>query len=970
MPIQTVRPAFWQRLSKEISGDVFADLFSRGRYASDASIYQCFPAGIACPKNEEDVAIIIEMAREEGLSLVPRGGGTSTAGQALGEGLVVDFSKYFNRVLSIDVENLACAVEPGVALSLLQTALKAERLVFPIEITSAHQATLGGMLANNTCGIRSLRHGAMAANVKSAETFLSDGQRVHFGEISDSRLASVKQGRDRLLELLQFGELNEKQISACWPAPGSDEPEPEAYNLRSLLPSPAAQNLAHLLAGSEGTLALVIGLELQLVRERENRGLGVCRFPSLGTALAAVAKIARLDPAAIEILDRGLLDFLGPRQSDPQAERLLQGQPGAILLVEFDEENPVENTRRLKDLDDCLAEFGPRKFHVTEVLGRNAQAAVWRLRREALTRCMALKSTAQPVSFLEDAAVPLRALPAYAQSLEALFEKYGVRATIHGHAGKGCLHVQPILNLANERDRERMRLLADEMLELIRVHKGSLTAGQGLGLARGEAFGRLRSQRIELLRQVKALLDHHSLLNPGKIIEPPRFDDETLLKASQANTKAQALPSALKPGLSPDIGSAQASRCSGLSLCRSSTARFSCPSYLVTRDERDSPRGRANSVRLALSGQLGEGAFASDAMRDTMRLCVSCKACKVSCPFGIDIPRLKAEALAAARAAGRNDRAQELYARLPHYSEAARRWRALLYLRDLLPGLPRLTERHLGFAADRHWPKWSGRRFKLKRAPKPGPAGLVALFADTFSNAFEPANLRAAASVLEAAGYGVMALRDEIRDRPLCCGRTFYDAGYLEEARREADRFLAALGSFRDKGIPVVGLEPACVLMTRDEYSALGFPAQEKPPILLFEEFLAARMDEAALSLPLKPVEAEIVFHAHCHERVLGLEKAGQKALTLVPGLSVSAAPSSCCGLNGTVGMTPDTFEASLAMAEIALFPSIRRAGRDALIAATGFSCRKQIQDGLGRAARHPATILELALKGDAEIVA
>jgi FAD/FMN-containing dehydrogenase/Fe-S oxidoreductase len=977
MAIRALGPAFWQRLANEIEGDVVSDLFSRGRYATDASIYQCFPAGAACPKTEADVAVIVEMAREAGLSLVPRGGGTSTAGQALGEGLVVDFSKYMNRVVEIDAAGMTCLAEPGCAPAMLNSAVRAHGLVFPVDIALSRQATLGGMLGNNASGIRSLRYGRMGDNTKSAHALLADGQRVHFGEVSEPDGISRAAGHDRLLDLLQFGEIHEKAIKELLPALGPGIPAPEGYNLRSLLPSDEHQNLARLLAGSEGTLALVTKLELKLVRRRENRAIGVCRFADLTSALGAVPKIAALNPVAIELLDRSLLDFLAPQPSfDSQLARLLQGDPGALLLVEFDEENPVENTRLLKALDESLAVSGgrnaaARKLALIEVMGRKAQNALWRLRRDTITRALTLKSAAQPISFLEDGAVPLDRLADYGASLEALFEKYNVRTAIYGHVGGGILNVRPILNLQHEQDRKRMRALQEEMVQLLHTYGGALSSGHATGLVRGEAIERLRGAASgDLFTQLKALLDPGSLLNPGKLVRPPRFDDEALLRAPAGSRMIDA-PVSLTWGAAASAERAHdhAKRCSGLSLCRSSEFRFACPSYGVTGDERDSPRGRANTVRLALSGQLGDGAMGSGAMMDTMRSCVSCKACKTACPFGIDIPKMKVEALSAARAGGRRARGEEMFARLPEYAARARRWRGFLNLRDVIPGLPRLSERHLGLAADRPWPRFMGRPFEAAANAEAGPSGLVAIFADTFNQAFEPANLRAAASVLTAAGYGVTAFRDEEPGQPLCCGRTYYDAGFIEEARQQADRFSRALSAFEEKGIQVIGLEPACTLMVRDEYSALGLPTKDKTSIMLFEEFVAKQSDAGLFSLPLKAIEAELVLHAHCHERALGIESAARTALDLVPQLSITAAPSTCCGLNGPMGMTPDTLEASLAMAELALFPAIRKAGRDAFVAATGFSCRKQILDGLGRPARHPAMILELALKGDAEIV-
>jgi FAD/FMN-containing dehydrogenase/Fe-S oxidoreductase len=968
MAIRRAGPAFWDRLSHEIEGDAASDLFTRGRYATDASMYQCFPAGVVCPRCANDVAIVVEMAREEGLPVIARGGGASTAGQALGEGVIVDFSKYLTGIAEIDAENRRCAVEPGCSPAALQTALDAHNLFFPVEIASAAQATIGGMLGNNSSGLRAMRYGSMREAIRSADALLADGQRVLFGSVAETDEKSFP-GRDRLVDLLQFGEIHEKAIATHWPLRAPGAPEPEGYDLRTLLAYSEDQNLSRLLAGAEGTLAIATRIELKLAKKPENRALGLCRFTDLGRALRAVPKIASLNPAAIELLDKTMLGFLaGHAKSDTQAARLLRGEPDALLIVEFDEDNPVDNTRLLKSLADVAAEVDKGRFSVIEVIGENARAALWRLRKEALATAWTPKSGGQPMSFLEDAAVPLHQLAAYGAELETLLARHGVQTAIYGQAGWGCLQVRPILELHHAHDRKRMRALADEMAALLRAHEGALTSGHGLGLARSEALERaLHPNAIALFKELKTQLDPGFLLNPGKILRAPNFDDSAFLRATLEG-KHEPAAAALSWGAGSLSAQGHASRCSGLGHCRSAEHNFACPSHAVTRDERDSPRGRANVMRLALSGQLGEGALASTPMLEAMKLCVSCKACTVACPFGVDIPKLKVETLAAARALGRGSKAADFFGRLPEYTDRAARWRFLLAMRDLLPGLPRLSERHSGLAADRPWPRWSGRRFRPPQKVEPGPQGLVAIFADTFNRSFEPANLRAAAAVLKAAGYGVIAFTGE-EERPLCCGRTYYDAGYIDEARREAERMTKAAASFADKGIPVVGLEPSCVLMMRDEYTGLGFPVLKTPPILLFEEFLAARMTNGVESLPLKDIEADLVLHSHCHERALGLEASAETALKLIPQLAVNPAPPSCCGLNGITGMTPDTLEASLAMAELALFPAIRKAGRDALVAATAYSCRKQIHDGLGLTARHPAALLELALKGDVEIV-
>ncbi len=973
MAIRGAGRAFWDRLGGEIEGDAACDLFTRGRYSTGASMYQCFPAGVVAPKTAADVAIVLEMAREEGLPVIARGGGTSTAGQTLGEGLIIDFSKYLRKIVEIDADAQTCMVEPGCTLAAVNGALAAYGLVFPVAIGSERQATIGGMLGNNSSGIRALRYGSMRDNVASADAFLADGQRVLFNAVSEEDGSQPAPGRDRLLDLLQFGELHEEVIAALWPQRAPGTPEPEGYDLRSLLASSADQNTARLLAGAEGTLAIATRIQLKLARKAPNRALGICRFANLTAALRLVPKIMVVNPSAVELLDRVLLESLAARAGmDAMVARLLQGEPEAVLIVEFDEENAVANSRQLKALGDYVSEVGGLKPAVIEIMGEKARAAFWRLRHEAVIRAWSLKSAAQPLPFLEDGAVPIKSLAAYGAALGELFRKHGVRSALYGHAGRGALHVRPILNLRHPQDIERMRPLAGEMADLIKTYGGVLTSGHGIGIARSEALERrLGPEAIELFAQLKTQLDPEWMLNPGKILRAPRFDEVYLLRTPREIKAVEDTPIALNMGASPSPSRtlAHASRCSGFSLCRSAEPGLACPSYNVTHDERDSPRGRANSVRLALSGQLGPKALGSPAMIEAMQSCVSCKACKTACPSGLDIPKMKVEALAAARADGWSSKALDWYARLPEYTDQARRWGALLALRDLLPGLPRLTGRWFGIAADRPWPRWGGRRFRAPETAEPGVNGTVALFADTFNRSFEPANLRAAAAVLNAAGYAVIAFADENKEKPLCCGRTYYDAGRFEEARAQAKRLTAAAEAFAEKGIPVIGLEPACVLMMRDEYAALGLPAKETPPVLLFEEFAAARLAEGKFALPLKTVETDVLLHSHCHERAAGIEDAAGTVLKLVPELKVIDGPPDCCGLNGITGMTPETFEISLAMAELSLFPAIRKAGRDAFVAATGYSCRKQIQDGLGRAARHPALILELALKGDKEIV-
>lgn len=936
-----IHTAFWQRLATEIEGEIESSLFARGRYATDASAYQCFPAAVLFPKSSADLAIVVEMAREEGVPITARGGGTSTAGQSLGEGIVLDFSRHLNQLLSIDEATLTCKIQPGITPALLAAALKPSGLAFPVVIASGQQATLGGMLANNSSGLRGLRYGRMSENLKTVSALLADGQRVDFVDTFDNEHPSL--GSDRLLDLLQFGELHQKEITAAWPAVKGNPPGAEGPDLRALLPGKGAHNFVKLLAGSEGTLALFSELELKLVRRPENRALGVCRFASVNAALRAVAKISELKPSSIELLDGILIHALAEvAMADAQAARLFHGNPEALLFVEFDDANPVENTRLLKVLED-LTKDSKRPFSVIEILGRKAQGALWQLRRRALNRVMAKTGAAPVFAFFEDALVPLDQLSAFAADLELLFGRFGAKAAFYGHVGQGCINIWPLVPVG----RDQGRTFFSEMGGLVRKYSGALTSGYGIGF-RGEVYDHHRGAvSAHLHKQLKLALDPDLLLNPGKIVNTPRMDDQALLRP---------------------VTSLSAPTCSGIALCNSLEPRFACPSYRVTKDERDSPRGRANSVRLALAGELGPGAFESPDMLDTMRLCVACKACTVTCPNSIDIPARKAQTLHAMRKTGRETRPQRLYARLPDYAKRARNWRAVLALRDVIPGAPRWTERLLGLSSDRPWPRFVGRSYRPSWSESVPLHGEVALFVDTFNQAFEPGNLRSAESVLRAAGYGVVAFEDD-GVGPLCCGRTCYDMGYIDEAKAKARRFVAALDRFAQRGISVIGLEPVCVLMARDGYRELAVTAPPKENFLLFDEFISQKANTVGFDLPLKTIESDLILHVHCHERAAGLEKNAMRALALISGLTVKETPPSCCGFNAGVGLTPDTFEPSLAMAELDMFPAIRKAGQDTLIAASGFTCRKQIFDGLGRTARHPASILNLALKGDVEIV-
>jgi Fe-S oxidoreductase len=612
---------------------------------------------------------------------------------------------------------------------------------------------------------------------------------------------------------------------------------------------------------------------------------------------------------------------------------------------------------------------------VIEVLDPKLQTAINDMRTAGLNIMMSMKEEGKPVSFVEDCAVPLDRLAEYTSRLTDIFEKHGTRGTWYAHASVGCLHVRPVLNLRLEKDVRAMRAIAEEAFELVRAYKGSHSGEHGDGLVRSEFHEEMFGARlVRAFERVKDLFDPQGLLNPGKIVRAPRFDDRRYFRYPP-EYRGENLHTHLDWSAYPGSGGGfqgAVEMCNNNGACRALAGGVMCPSYRVTRDERDVTRGRANTLRLAVTGQLGPAALSSDEMAQTLALCVSCKACRRECPTGVDMARMKIEVQAARLAKHGLSRRDRLVGYLPRYAPFAARWPRLANLRNDIPRLRQWSERYIGLSARRDLPRWrqdawredawrEGERFV--GAPD-GPA--VALFADTFNRYFEPENLATAVDVLAAAGCGAHLPRPvDGSTRPLCCGRTFLAVGLVDEARREAERCVAALAPFAGREIPIVGLEPSCVLGFRDEIPALVKTREARllaDNTLLLEEYLLRSTQEGGCKLPLKPLAARALLHGHCHQKAFAVMPAVEAALKLVPQLAVETIESSCCGMAGSFGYGAETVDVSLKMGELSLFPAVRNAPEDTIVVADGTSCRQQIRDGTGRDALHVARILAMSL--------
>jgi FAD/FMN-containing dehydrogenase/Fe-S oxidoreductase len=987
------------RLSRAIEGDVLFDAGSRGRYSTDASIYQVDPVGVLVPKSADDVRTAIAICREHKVPVLPRGAGSSQCGQTVGAALVIDHSKHLSRIGAFDRAAMTVAVEPGVVLDQLNAFLKPYGLWFPVDVSTSAQATLGGMAGNNSCGSRSIAYGNMVHNVLAIDAILSDGTEARFGSEREMNAAPPRI-RELLRALRAIGEREHDEIERNVPKVLR---RVGGYNIDVCCPqgerpytTDGSVNYAQLLVGSEGTLAWTRELALKLAPLPAHRALGVVNFPTLSKAMESARHLVGLGPSAVELVDRTMIGLArGSPAFRAVIDRALIGEPDAILLVEFIGETRDGPIGGLRDLVALMGDIGlPRS--VVEMTDAEAQKALWEVRKAGLNIMMSLKGDGKPVSFIEDCAVPLEHLAEYVDRLTQVFERHGTRGTWYAHASVGTLHVRPILDMRRD-GAAKMRAIAEEASALVREYKGAFSGEHGDGLVRSEWVGWQFGPRLtHAFEEIKDLFDPAGLMNPGKIVRSTRMDDVSLFRFPPGH-RTQALKTAFDwsawdvqndavtgtltaPGTGgdPAEGFAKAvEMCNSNGHCRKFDAGTMCPSYRVTRDEEHLTRGRANTLRLALSGQLGANALTSEPVRAALDLCVSCKGCRRECPTGVDMAKMKIEVLYHRQRARGLPFRDRLIASLPQWAPWAARVPWLANLRNTLPGAARLGEAWLGFASRRLLPAWRRDTFlRDAAAARDGTAANadVVLFVDTFTNYFEPENAHAAIKVLRAAGYRVHVARaveeDAEASRPLCCGRTYLAAGLVEEAKAEARRVVTALLPHVERGAAIVGLEPSCLLSLRDEFLVMGLgeAAQRlSENAFLIEEFLAREHRAGRLDLALAPLpQKRALLHAHCHQKAFDAVAPVQQVLALIPNLAVDLVESSCCGMAGSFGYDVAHYDVSVRMAEQALLPAVRAAAPDTLIVADGTSCRHQIEDltrGAGkREAVHVVRVLERAL--------
>jgi len=967
-------------LARQLDGDVFYDHTWRMLYATDASVYRELPEAVCRPKNPSDLKKVLVFCRQHNLPIIPRTAGTSLAGQVVGHGLVVDFSKYMTRILELNIEERWVRVEPGVILDDLNRYLEPHSLFFGPETSTSNRCMMGGMVANNSCGSHSLVYGSTRDHTLAIKALLADGSEVVFEELDNDTFRKKCIGNtlenkiySQIYELLSRPE-NQREILDQYPDQRLKRRN-TGYALDLLLQSALFSgsterfNFCKLLAGSEGTLALFTEIKLNLVPPPPPEKALVCvHLASVAEALQANLIALKHWPVAVELIDKVVLDCTKENISQRQNRFFVKGDPGAILVVEFAKDARHEIMQSASALEAEMRKNG-LGFHFPLILGNDINR-VWALRKAGLGVLSNIPGDARPVAVIEDAAVHVEELPQFINEHNKALAKLNLECVYYAHIGTGELHLRPVLNLKNPADVERFHKVALETAVLVKRFRGSLSGEHGDGRLRGEFIPLMLGEKVyEMLQQVKLTWDQENLLNPGKITSTPSM--KTFLRYSPGQPERK-----LKTFFSYDktMGFLRAvEQCNGSGDCRkpASMGGVMCPSYHATLNETDTTRGRANVLREIITNSPKKNPFDHQELLDVLNLCLSCKACKSECPSSVDMARYKAETLQQNYLSNRTPVRAQIIAAFAQINRIAAIAPGLYnnLVKNRLSGW--LIKKIMGFSQKRSMPllhkttlkKWAAKNLKdLNR--KVNGSKKVWLFCDEFTNYNDTQTGINAILLLNRLGYFV--------ETPAHAesGRAAISKGLLKKASNLADRNIQMLKDLVTESQPLVGIEPSAILGFRDEYpdlcteefreSALDLAANT----FTIDEFIcreheAGRIDGISFSTE----RLEIYFHGHCHQKALSRPDYSLQMLSLAPKNHITLIDCGCCGMAGSFGYEKKHFDLSMQIAEISLLPAIRKAPADAIIAASGTSCRHQIFDGTGRKALHPVDVLLLSLR-------
>ena len=956
-------------LRKRISGEVRFDPFSRVLYSTDASIYQMEPVGVVIPRDVDDVLAVMEVAKENNIPLLPRAGGTSLAGQTVNHAIVIDFSKNLDHLLEVNTEEGWARVQPGIVLDQLNRQLAPHGMMYAPDPTTSSRACVGGGIGNNTCGAHSVIYGKSLDHIMEVDVILADGTQTHFRNMEahelEAKLSGTGLESDIYRGVRNISQGNIAEIKARYP---NIMRRVSGYNLDEFLADDPF-NLTKMVVGSEGTLCVVTEAKVNLVPRPTMTALSILHFSDIVQASEAIVEVLRHEPSSIEVMDNILLQRSRESLGHSGDLSFIEGDPGALLAVEFYGESESELISKTNNLKSDIEGKG-LAYTCVNILDSPGQNRVWNLRKGGLGLLMSVHGDAKPLPFVEDTAVDPETLGPFVKRFDKIVRSHGTEAAYYGHASVGCLHIRPLVSLKSSEGVAKMVAIADEISDLVKEFGGSLSGEHGDGIVRGVYTEKMFGPEIyQAFQELKSTFDPQGIMNPGKIINCPPMTENLRYGPDY---HAQTIPAKLDFSIDTDFAGA-VEMCNGMGACRKLEGTM-CPSYMATRDEEHSTRGRANLLRAAMSGRLPEGTMTSRRMFDALDLCLECKGCKLDCDSGVDMAKLKYEFLDhyfqvnglpfRNKIFGHINKINRLGSRFAPFSNWASNNPIGKFFAGMILGVH--SRRSFPAFAKETLPKWfAGREIPINPPLRKGETDNVAtkdtvvLFNDTFMNYNYPQVGKAAVELLEAAGLQVVLANGG------CCGRPMISKGMLDEATAHARDTVDLLYPYAELGIPIIGCEPSCLLTFRDEYPELvknEKSAKVAENSYMIDEFLTMLAEKGELKLEFKAADKKILFHGHCHQKSLSGTDSSLAALRLPPGNEVELINAGCCGMAGSFGFEKEHYQVSMDIGEYALFPAVNAKGSEWEVAVMGVSCRQQIEHGTGRPARHLVEVLRDSL--------
>tara|TARA_B100001559_G_scaffold130630_1_gene109906 strand:+ start:1413 stop:4325 length:2913 start_codon:yes stop_codon:yes gene_type:complete len=949
-------------IKKSIQGEVRFDDVYRQMYSTDGSIYSMTPIGVTLPKTPDDVSAIIDICNRNNTAILPRGGGTSLSGQTVNSAVIIDFSKYMHNVLEINPEEKYVITEPGITIDNLNQRLKNTNLHFTPDPSTKSRANVGGAMGNNSCGSHSVIYGKTVDQVREMEVILSDSSKAYFEELSGKRLEDKisldnlegKIYRDVMsMSSKYYDEINAKYSKVNRRVGG--------YNLDLVHPNSNKLNLVNIMVGSEGTLAAVTKAKLNLEPLPKYVGLAILHFTDLIESMEATVATLEEGPAAVEHIGKMIITQAKQSLGFSRNLDFLQGEPTDILVVEMNGETDNEVRSKIKKLSEKMRRLN-LSYAITTLFDPAKISQVWAMRQAGLGLMMNIPGDKKPIPFVEDTAVSPEKLPEYVKRFDEIVRNNGTEAGYYGHASEGCLHIRPTINLKNQDGIDRMIKISDEISDLVKEFDGSLSGEHGDGIVRGVWSEKMYGPKIiDSFRELKGAFDPTTIMNPGKIFDTPKMGDNlrygTAYKLKKIDT---VLDFSVEGGFEGAV-----EKCIGVGACRKLNAGAMCPSYMATREEVHSTRGRANALRGVLSGSLNEDFMTDKKMLEVLDLCIECKSCKSECPANVDMAKIKYEFLNNYYKKNRVPLRSRLVGGVPKLYKLISGPQALFYnLANKLPFSKLITEKIIGIDRKRNMPKISSYTFeswfKKRKINTTGSRGKIVFFHDTHINYIHPEVGKSAVKILESAGYEV-----EITDRK-CCGRTLISKGLLEEAKKYVDYNTNLLSSYVEAGIKIVGIEASCVSAIQDELPDLADQREKAQKIsdntFTIQDLIMQIQNDGKQQIKWNETNKDLLLFVHCHERALNGTNNSLGSLNLPGKFKAKLIDAGCCGMAGSFGMEKEHYEISKTMANDRLLPAIENSEENQEIIVTGISCHDQIKDLSSKTPKYLVEVLAEAV--------